>query len=145
MQRLYVLFDDRCGLCLRARRWLSERPVYLDLRFIPATSEWARQRFPTLCGPGEPEELIVVSDEGGVYRGEGAWIMVLFALCEYREWSLRLAKPGLRPLARQAFALISRNRRSISRWLQSSDEASLVDVFRGVSLPVCQVEPPSRR
>ena len=50
-------------------------------------------------------ELVVVDDSGGVYRNGSAWIMCLYALREYREWSLRLATPALFPLARQAFAL----------------------------------------
>ena len=50
---------------------------------------------------------MVVSDEGAVYRDGSAWIMCLFALEEYRDWANRLAHPLLRPLARQAFALLS--------------------------------------
>src|SRR3954453_16403795 len=116
MQRLYILYDARCGLCSWARRWLARQPAFLDLTFIPAGSERSAHLFPGLTRPGEAEELIVVSDDGAVYRDGGAWIMCLFALVEYREWALRLAHPLLLPLARQAFALLSKQRRQISRW-----------------------------
>ena len=59
----------------------------------------------------------MVSDEGHIYRDSSAWIMCLYALEDYREWSLRLASPALRPFARQAFAFVSKHRSSISQWL----------------------------
>ena len=85
METLYVLYDARCGLCSLARRWLIQQAPLIRLSFIPAGSVLAGQLFPGLCQPGEPpEELVVVSDEGAVYRNESAWIMCLFALEEYR-------------------------------------------------------------
>src|SRR5215468_5674662 len=114
MERLYVLYDARCGLCTWAKGWLLRQSLLIDLRFIPAGSALAGRLFPGLDGPGEPpEELVVVSDQGAVYRNGSAWIMCLFALEGYREWANRLAHPLLRPLARQAFALVSRGRSRI--------------------------------
>ena len=99
MERLYVLYDSRCGLCSWAKRWLLRQPAFLDLKFIPAGSPLAARLFPGLSRPGDPpEELVVVSDQGGVYRDASAWIMCLFALEEYREWAGRLTHPLLRPL-----------------------------------------------
>src|SRR5690606_8278078 len=105
-----ILYDARCGLCSWARRWMLRQPSFLALTFIPADSELASRMFPGLARPGEAEELVVVSDEGGVYRGGDAWILCLYALEDYREWSLRLGHPALRPMARSAFALLSRQR-----------------------------------
>ncbi|MBI2678365.1 MAG: DUF393 domain-containing protein [Candidatus Koribacter versatilis] len=113
MKRLTVLYDYNCGLCQRARRWLEAQPKFLALEFIPAGSDHARFRFPTI--PDRVEELIVVADDGGIYKGDRAWIMCLYALADYREWALRLAAPKLLPLARAAFQLISENRIAISR------------------------------
>ena len=126
MERLYVLYDSRCGLCSWAKRWLLRQPALIDLRFIPAGSPLAARLFPGLSQPGEPpEELVVVSDQGGVYRDASAWIMCLFALEEYRDWANRLAHPLLRPLARQAFSLLSRQRSRISRWLSLASEVEI--------------------
>ena len=138
METLYVLYDARCGLCSLARRWLIQQAPLIRLSFIPAGSARAGQLFPGLCQPGEPpEELVVVSDEGAVYRNESAWIMCLFALEEYRDWANRLAHPLLRPFARQAFALLSRQRSRISRWLSLASEVEIAETLRQVNAPAC--------
>jgi predicted DCC family thiol-disulfide oxidoreductase YuxK len=137
MQRLYVLFDDHCGLCSWARRWLAQQPAYLELSFIPASSPLASRLFPGLVRGEKPDELIVVSEDGGVYREGRAWVMCLYALQEYREWSLRLARPMLFPLARQAFALVSRRRAKISRWLNLASEVEIAAALWRVNEPPC--------
>jgi predicted DCC family thiol-disulfide oxidoreductase YuxK len=137
MRRLFILYDARCGLCTWARRWLSRQPAFLEMTFVPARSEWAERLFPDLGKWSEADELIVVSDEGGVYRGGSAWIMCLYALQEYREWSERLARPMLLPLARQAFALVSKRRRDLSRWLDLASEAEMAETLRQVISPAC--------
>jgi len=114
VRRLVVLYDAGCGICSASRRWLEGRRQLVALEFLAAGSAEARDRFPTLSG--EAEELIVVSDEGGVYRGAHAWIMCLWALDEYREWSFRLARPALLPRARDVFEWVSKRRRGLS-WL----------------------------
>ncbi len=139
MQRLTILYDARCGLCSWARRWARRQPAFVELIFLAADSPEARRRFPDLARPDEPEELVVVSDEGGVYRSDDAWIMCLYALEDFREWSLRLAVPSLRPLARQAFALVSRSRRSISHWLGLMPDAELVDTLSRIEAPACRM------
>jgi predicted DCC family thiol-disulfide oxidoreductase YuxK len=120
MRRLTVLYDGRCGFCVRCRRWLQAQRQLVTLEFVPASSADARSRFPTLADA--PEELTVVSDEGDVYRGTDAWIMCLYALEEYREWSVRLARPALRPMARAAFEWLSRNRKELSQRLRLAAE-----------------------
>ena len=137
MRRLTVLYDARCGLCSWARRWARLQPAFVELIFIASDSDEARRRFPDLARHGEPVELIVVNDEGGVYRGDDAWLMCLYALEDYREWSLRLATPGLKPLARQAFAMLSRSRTRVSRWLGLMADADLFDTLSRVEAPAC--------
>jgi predicted DCC family thiol-disulfide oxidoreductase YuxK len=114
MRRLTVLYDARCGFCSACRWWLEGQRQLVTLEFLAAGSPPARQRYPTLAG--ETEELIVVSDEGGVYRGSEAWLMCLWALDEYRDWSFRLARPALLPLVRDVFEWVSKRRRGLS-WL----------------------------
>ncbi len=98
MRRLYILYDPRCGLCSWARCWLARQPAYFELTFVPAGSEQAVRLFPGLTRLGEVEELVVISDDGAVYRDSRAWIMSLYALEDYRELALRLAHPLLLPL-----------------------------------------------
>ena len=141
MQRLYVLYDGRCGLCRAARQWLERQEALVELEFLAAGSFEAVRLFPAFADADRPEELIVVSDEGGVYRGGHAWIMCLYALDDYREWAERLSSPALLPLARQGFAMLSKQRGRISRWLGLASEHEIVEALGRVSAPACEVPP----
>ncbi len=139
MRRLYVLYDGRCGLCRLARQWLDRQEQLVELEFLPADSFSATRLFPTLADTDRAEELIVVSEEGGVYRGGHAWIMCLYALEDYREWAERLSSPALLPLARQAFAMLSKQRGRISQWLGLASEREIVEALRQVAAPSCEI------
>lgn len=118
MKKLWVFYDRTCAFCVRCRRWLEEQPKFLEMEFLPAGSVEAIRRFPALTW-NRTEELVVLSDESGVYRDTDAYIMTLYALCEYREWAERLSQPAWKPLVRVAFDLLSSQRRRFSRWLTS--------------------------
>jgi len=83
------------------------------------------------------DDLAVISDEGAVYLNDHAWIMVLYAMVEYRDWAARLTHPLLMPLARQAFAALSKNRHTLSRWIGSEDTEGLAGELRKVELEPC--------
>ena len=126
--RLWVLYDPSCGFCVRCARWLAEQHVFVPLTCLALDSAQIARRFPTLPAP-DREELTVVDSAGGVYRGAKAWLMALWALQEYRAWSLRLARPGLLPLARNAFELVSSNRHVLSRMLRLKGEREIADAL----------------
>lgn len=115
MHRLIVLYDARCELCCRIRGWLMEQPKYLDMQFIAANSAEAKQRFPQLDHKLTLTELTVISEKGSVYRDAKAWVVCLWALKEYRSWSLQLSSPSMMPRARRFIAWISRNRFRIAQ------------------------------
>jgi predicted DCC family thiol-disulfide oxidoreductase YuxK len=110
MNRLYVLFDAECELCVRCRNWLMKQPAFVPLVFIAFQSDEAQRQFPGIDALKPNEQLLVISDEGAVYRGAHAWIMCLWALENYREYAQRLAQPALLPLAKAVCELLSRNR-----------------------------------
>ena len=110
MKSLYVLFDAECELCVRCRNWLAQQPVFVPLIFIAFQSDEAQRRFPGIDALKPGEQLLVISDEGAVYRGAHAWIMCLWALENYREHAQKLAHPVLLPLAKAVCELLSRNR-----------------------------------
>jgi len=131
VRSLTVLYDARCGLCSNARHWLEGQPQIVPLELLPAGGEDARRRYPELAA-AEPEELVVVSDEGDVYRGPQAWIVCLWALQDYREWSFRFARPALLPVARGIFEWISTRRHRLSRALgMMSDQEIALAVSAG--------------
>jgi len=116
MRTLFVLYDGKCAFCRHCRIWLAQQAAFVPLSFIPFQSPEIVCRFPGIEEFHPEERLVVVSDEGELWRGEEAWIMCLWALRDYREWSLRLAMPPLRSLARRVCELVSDHRHLLSRW-----------------------------
>jgi hypothetical protein len=100
MNALTVGYDARCGLCCAVIDWIGRQP----------------QIVPLVCQPKADAEtdLEVAADTGERWRGDDAWVMVLWALAGYRQWAYRLASPVVRPTARALFATLSAYRGSIS-------------------------------
>ncbi len=135
MRYLTVLYDPECGLCSRVGTWMRAQPKWVALRLVP--SNLGARLYPELATQIYREELVVVSDEGGVYVGDHAWLMCLYALKDYRSWAQRLSRPSLLPFARNAFAILSGNRRRISKWLGLLGDAELTAELRGVNPMRC--------
>lgn len=138
MKRLYVLYDPKCELCCRLKGWILEQRSWIGITVLEAGSEQAKWLFPELERIAKKEDLAVISDEGAVYLNNSAWIMVLYGMVEYMDWASRLTHPLLMPLARQAFAALSKNRYVISRWLASSEHV-VAGELRNVELQPCAV------
>ena len=134
MQKLYVLYDPKCELCCRLKNWILVQRSWIGLAVLEQGSEKARRLFPELERIATRDDLAVISDEGAVYLNEHAWIMALYAMVEYRDWAERLAHPLLMPLARQAFAALSKNRHFISNWLSSE---KIAEELRKVVIQSC--------
>lgn len=103
MTRLFLLYDSRCSLCRALTSWVTRQAAWWPVVPVAAGSAEARERFPEL----EPGELTVVASDGRFWQGDHAWLMVLFALKEYRTWAMRLSTPAMLPMARAAFATLS--------------------------------------
>jgi len=65
--------------------------------------------------------------------------MCLYALEDYRDWSVRLASPTLKPFARAAFELVSRNRQIVSKGLAKAPESDLVTLLEPIQPTSCQI------
>ena len=115
MTTLTLLYDPACGLCRRVQGWLAEQPKLVELKMIPIKTDAARRRYPQLNHALTSEDLTAISDQGEVYFGPKAWLMVLWTLCRYHDWSYRLASPELLPTTRRVVSLISQHRYQISR------------------------------
>jgi predicted DCC family thiol-disulfide oxidoreductase YuxK len=107
IRSLTVLYDSRCPICRAARHWLEGRRQLVPLEFVAAGSAQARQRYPALDHARTLREITVVADTGAVYTADAAWLVCLWALAGFRATAYRLARPGLRPLARQVVAAAS--------------------------------------
>ena len=137
MKTLFVLYDGDCHFCRRCRHWLAEQPTYLEMVFVVAESAEAHCRFPGIERYEATNELTVISDEGAVYQGPSAFIMCLYALVDFREWSLRLARPALLPFARQMFEIISNNRAGFSKWFRASTDEEMTGALAKTPPPLC--------
>ncbi len=134
MQKLYVLYDPKCELCCRLKNWILVQRSWIGIAVVEQGSEKAKRLFPQLEQVAGKEDLAVISDEGEVYLNDHAWIMVLYAMVEYRDWAARLTHPLLMPLARQAFAALSRNRHRLSSFLSTE---TIANELRKVELDPC--------
>lgn len=139
MQKLYVLYDPKCELCCRLKDWILVQRSWLGLAVIAQGSEKAKRLFPDLDHIATKDDLAVISDEGDVYLNDRAWIMVLYAMVEYCDWASRLTHPLLMPLARQAFAALSKNRHFISSLLNTENPEAIAGELRKVELEPCAV------
>jgi predicted DCC family thiol-disulfide oxidoreductase YuxK len=135
MNRLYVLYDSRCVLCRRIRDWLREQPSHFPVVLLAGGSMEARQKFPSVA----PGELTVIAADGRLWKGDHAWVAVLFALKRYRAWARRLARPMLLPLARQAFAAVSEHRNGLGWWMGIAGEDEVARHLRDVAVPGCKL------
>ncbi|MEM6822711.1 MAG: DCC1-like thiol-disulfide oxidoreductase family protein [Verrucomicrobiota bacterium] len=114
MKRLTVLYDGECGLCSRLKERLSAEPIWIQLEFLALQHPTVLERFPGVMAYEPSRRLVVISDSGGVYCGADAWIMVLYATRAFRELSMHLSDPLLKPLAKQVCEFVSQNRFAIS-------------------------------
>ena len=103
---LTVYFDADCGLCRRVVKWLDGQAKFVPLHCVAAQSQSSAAGCPT-----DADELLdnltVTASNGAVYHGTKAWIMCLWALRDYRGWSMRLSSEALWPWARRLFGMIT--------------------------------------
>lgn len=137
MERMTVLYDAHCGFCRGCRSWLSRQAQLVPLRFLAQNSTEAARRYPGLVASDPPEELVVVADDGRVYRDARAVIMCLYALRQYRGLAMRLARPGLEKYARRMYRLVAERRYAISWWLGLDDDAMRQELERSAEPPRC--------
>jgi len=102
---LTVWFDADCSFCTRVAAWLRAQPKFVPLRCIAAQT--ASSSGCPLGTKALLEKITVTADDGAVWRGSNAWIVVLWALRDWRAMSLRFARPAWRPLADRLFATVT--------------------------------------
>jgi predicted DCC family thiol-disulfide oxidoreductase YuxK len=117
MNKIYIIYDSECGLCVQCRKWIEKQPAFLQITFLPRNSQEAATLITTVTDQKLGDELIVVSDEGGLYRGAHAWVMCLYALQNYRELGNKIATPMLLPWAKRICELVAQNRLNLSQLL----------------------------
>ncbi len=120
IRNLFVLYDGSCDLCGHCKSWLQTQKQTVALTFVEAQSSDAKAIFPELDHRRTKSELTVIADDGAVYTGTKAWLMVLWSLTDYRSWARSLASPEMMPIARKFITMISDNRQTINRLITAS-------------------------
>jgi predicted DCC family thiol-disulfide oxidoreductase YuxK len=115
MDRLTVLYDVSCPICVRCAHWLAGEPSYVTLELLPSSSEDAIRRYGEV--PWLGAELVVVGDGGEVWAGPAAFLVALWALRDYREWSYRLSGESFSTMAERFFVALSHRRKWLAGWL----------------------------
>jgi predicted DCC family thiol-disulfide oxidoreductase YuxK len=126
MNQLTVLYDGACALCIRCADFLASSKTLVPLELLSCQSQAARERFSAV--PWLGEELVCVSDEGDVWIGPAAFLVCMWALADYREWSYRLSGPTLAPLAERFFVAISSQRARIASFIRKPQRCEEGDV-----------------
>jgi predicted DCC family thiol-disulfide oxidoreductase YuxK len=137
VKSLTIVYDAECGLCTGTKEWMGQQAHLVPLRFVAGGSTEARTRFPEL----NAGELAVVANTGEVWLHDHAWIVCLWALHGYRELACRLTSPLLSRMAREAFAVVSRNRQALSTLLRLRSEREIEQLLGKVVVLRCQTEP----
>lgn len=88
---LTVLYDSQCQVCRRARRWVEGQTALVPIEFLAAGSIEAEARFPHLDHGATLRDITVLDDGGRFYRGDRAWIMVLWAVASTRSLAIDVA------------------------------------------------------
>lgn len=122
MRTLTILYDGACELCLRCREWMESQSSWVELEFIDSASDEARSRFGAI--PWRGAQLVVIADDGRVWAGSAAFVVCLWALGGWREWSYRFAAPELAPIAERFFRALSAKRRKLGALLSHRPCAS---------------------
>ena len=89
---LTVLYDSQCPVCRRARGWVAGQLTLVPIEFVAAGSQLAQLRFPHLDHGATLKDITVLDDEGRFYRGDRAWIMVLWAVASTRPMAIDVAR-----------------------------------------------------
>ncbi|MBI1370638.1 MAG: DUF393 domain-containing protein [Planctomycetes bacterium] len=142
MKAIYVLYDEDCGFCRRCAWWLARQKQQVRLILWPRGCAAAQRTFGGLLATAEPDEMLVITDDGAVYRGTKGYVMCLWALRGYRRWAKRLARPALRPMVRGAFEWVARHRGLLSTLLGCTGDAEAAARLRDLEPMRCATVAP---
>lgn len=80
-----VLYDSQCPVCRRARSWVEGQATHVAVRFVAAGSSEAQRLFPDIDHGATLRDITVIDDRRAIYRGDGAWITILWAVVSTRD------------------------------------------------------------
>jgi predicted DCC family thiol-disulfide oxidoreductase YuxK len=112
-----AFYDGCCGLCAKARESLEAEATQLPITFLAYQSPEMAALFPELLALRPDQQIIVLADNGAIYQGDSAWLMLLWATDRWRSLAETLAAPAYRGLVKRVVTSISDRRLAISKLL----------------------------
>jgi predicted DCC family thiol-disulfide oxidoreductase YuxK len=110
-------------MCRASALWLMRRAMAAgELGILPCRSAPRRARFPQISDERCMRAMQLVLPDGRVLEGADAVPELLRRIPRWRWAAGLLALPGVRPLARRAYAWIAANRMRISCALPQREE-----------------------
>src|SRR5439155_11147342 len=107
--RITIVYDATCPLCVRCAEWIATEPQFVSVELLPSQSERATARYGAV--PWLGQELVAVSDDGAVWAGPAAFLVALWTLERWREWSYVMSGDTFSKMAERFFYALSHKRR----------------------------------
>ena len=126
MNQHLVLYDGECPLCIFQMRVLTWLDWFDKLALIPLTDPRAQQAAPQLDREQLLEAMHCVAKDGRIYRGARCIRFVGMRLPLLVPVAIFLWVPGVIWIAEKVYALISRNRRTLSRLFGCKEACSIL-------------------
>jgi predicted DCC family thiol-disulfide oxidoreductase YuxK len=113
-KKLYVLYDEECGVCIKLKRLLDNEVAYTQIITLPMRSAVQDERFYTLKSLIEDGRFVVVSDNGSVYLDSRGRIRILYALRRFRTIAKMFTLPIVGPISSLALTSLANSRGFLS-------------------------------
>ena len=108
--RAVILFDGVCDLCHSGVAWIRARDQAGVFEFVPFQAPEVARRWPGLAPAALAGALHLVEPDGAVRVGADALPGILARLPGWGVAARLLALPGVRAVARPAYAFVARRR-----------------------------------
>jgi predicted DCC family thiol-disulfide oxidoreductase YuxK len=110
-----LIYDAECAMCRASALWLMRRAMSGGrLEILPCRSDVTRQRFPHVAEADCMTAMQLVVPDGRVLSGADAVPELLRRIRGWGGVAGVFALPGIRPVARRAYAWVARHRMKIS-------------------------------
>jgi predicted DCC family thiol-disulfide oxidoreductase YuxK len=115
LARATLVYDAECAMCRASALWIMRRAMDGGrLEILPCRCFERRERYPQISDEACMTAMQLVLPDGRIVAGADAVPELLRRIPHWGWVASAFALPGVRPVARRAYAWIARNRMKIS-------------------------------
>ncbi len=114
MDRYYLIYDDKCDICVTGVEKIKLLDRYGLIEFVPLSKPRLPSRFTMPAVEQMHDEIHLFDPSGHAYKGADAVMMLAGLLPSTRPMSRVLSWPVFRSIARPVYRIVARNRMRIS-------------------------------